>query len=63
MKIILSIITVFVCSYIQAAKNPPPPPTTPVPPGLSIDSGIILLIVISLTLAFFQYYSKNQRVK
>jgi hypothetical protein len=42
-----------------AAPTDPPPPTPPPPPGVPIDSGVILLIVFAIVLAFY----KIQKIK
>ena len=51
MKLVLTFVAILGSSFAFAAPQPPPP--TPPPPGLSVDSGIIFLVVASI---FFVYY-------
>lgn len=45
-----------------SAANPNPPPPTPVGPGLPIDGGIAILLLIGILFAFYKF-NCNQNIK
>jgi hypothetical protein len=58
-RIVLFFIGVLCCNPAFASNNPPPP-IPPPPPGLPIDEGVILLVFVSMILAFYKlYYTKK----
>ncbi|RZJ66856.1 MAG: hypothetical protein EOO50_08190 [Flavobacterium sp.] len=46
---------------LAAPNNPPPPSPDPVPPGLPIDSGILMLIVAAAGLGIYKIYQSKYR--
>jgi hypothetical protein len=58
---IFILLTVFLLSVttVFAEPEPPPPSTPPVPPGLPLDGGIVLFLVISLFFGFYKIYKSN----
>jgi hypothetical protein len=59
MKLLFIIIAILGSTFCFSAPQPPPP-TTPPPPGLPIDSGIILLVIISIIFVYYKLiYKKN----
>lgn len=54
----------FACTQgVFAAPPEPQPYTTPVPPGLPIDAGIYVLIIVGLLFSFFKFKSHLQHKK
>ena len=66
MKLILILIGLLSCDLSFALTKqrfaaPDPPPPIPPPPGLPIDSGVMVLLVISLLFAFYKIYTYKKR--
>lgn len=57
-KIITLITAVLYCGICFGKANPPPP--LPPPPGFPVDGGLVILFVLSLSLAFYKLiYTKK----
>lgn len=56
-----SILFFFLSAVSMAQGASPPPPMPPPPPGLPIDSGILILFIIALTLGVFKAYKISQK--
>ena len=58
---IIGLILISTSSF--GAEVPPPPPTGPTPPGLPIDSGVLVLMAVGLLLSFFKLKSHLKHKK
>jgi hypothetical protein len=53
-KIITILVVLFSVQGVFAQDvPPPPPPSAPVPPGLSIDGGLVLLFFVALISGYY----------
>lgn len=55
----------FACTQVMFAAPPEPQPytATPVPPGLPIDAGIYIFIIVGLIFSFFKFKSHLKHKK
>lgn len=64
-KFTLTFAALFLLPYIVIGgpTTPPPPPqgTPPGPPGTPIDSGIFVLLLISLAFGIYKIYTLNKQ--